>query len=349
MKIRVGIIGCGSITRFRHAPEYCANPYVEDIVFYDRNRHRAQALAEQFNGRVAESIEELLEDPSVEAISDCSPNDSHHIYSTRALLSGKHVLCEKPLAVSVQHAEKILAAERQSGKKLMVDHNQRFTKAHLKAKKMIEGMELGEVLTFKTTFGHKGPESWGVAKSNATWFFKKERSHSGVAGDLGIHKIDLIHFLLNDEIDQVRGFHGTLDKVDENSSPIEVSDNVVCALKTKKGRIGTASFSWTYYGSEDNSTTIYCQKGMIKIYHHPQNQLIVEMKDGTIINYELEAIQTNDNQTNTHVIDSFIDAVIYDKKPVVTGDEALKSLKVVEKILSTDNLITRGGDSVKQV
>src|SRR5690606_33484404 len=169
---------------------------------------------------------------------------------------------------------------------LMVDHNQRFTKAHQKAKEIIESRELGDVLTFKTSFGHEGPESWGVTKSNATWFFKKERSHSGVAGDLGIHKIDLIHWLLDDEIEDVHAFSGALDKVDENGNPIEVPDNVVCAFRTKKGRLGTASFSWTYYGAEDNTTTIYCRKGMLKLYHQPDAQLSVEMKNGSAIKYE---------------------------------------------------------------
>lgn len=335
MGFKVGIIGCGSITKFRHAPEYKANPHVEEIVFYDRNIKRAKALAMEFGGRVVETVEELFADPTIVAISDCSSNEAHHINTTNALLSGKHVLCEKPLAINVKLAEEILEAQQKSGKKLMLDHNQRFTKAHQKAKELIEKKELGEVLTFKTSFGHEGPESWGVNKSNSTWFFKKERSHTGVAGDLGIHKIDLIHFLLDDEIEDVHAFHGALDKVDENANPIEVCDNVVCALKTKKGRLGTASFSWTYYGAEDNSTTIYCQKGIIKIYQDPEAQLIVETKDGAVIKYELEPIQTNDNQTNTGVIDAFIDSIINDVEPPVTGKEALASLKVIEKILGS--------------
>jgi predicted dehydrogenase len=333
MGIKVGIIGCGSITRFRHAPEYKANPYVDEIVFYDRNVERANALAKEFDGRVVQTVEELFNDPTIVAISDCSSNEAHHINSSQALLSGKHVLCEKPLAIHSKFAEEILDAEQKSGKKLMVDHNQRFTKAHQKAKELIEKKELGEVLTFKTSFGHQGPETWGVNKTNTTWFFKKERSHSGVAGDLGIHKIDLLHYLLDDEIEEVHSFHGALDKVDENGSPIEVCDNVVCAMKTKKGRFGTASFSWTYYGSEDNSTTIYCQKGIIKIYQDPEAQLLVEMKDGTVVKYELEPIQTNANQTSSGVIDAFIDAIINDKEPMVTGKQALASLRVVEKIL----------------
>ncbi|WP_102026531.1 Gfo/Idh/MocA family protein [Salirhabdus sp. Marseille-P4669] len=333
MGLKVGIIGCGSITRYRHAPEYEANPHVEEIVFYDRNVERAKSLAQLFDGSFVETAEELFSDPTIDVISDCSSNEAHHINTTKALLSGKHVLCEKPLAISVKQAEAILEAERKSGKKLMLDHNQRFTKAHQKAKEMIASKEFGEVLTFKTTFGHQGPESWGVTKSKATWFFKKDRSHSGVAGDLGIHKIDLIHFLLDDEIEEVHAFHGALDKVDENGMPIEVCDNVVCALKTKEGRLGTASFSWTYYGVEDNSTIIYCQKGILKIYHHPDAQLIVEMKDGSVVKYELEQMQTNDNQTSTGVIDAFIDCIVHDTEPPVTGKDALASLRVIEKIL----------------
>lgn len=333
MGIKVGIIGCGSIAKFRHAPEYKANPHVDEIVFYDRNDERAKELAMEFNGRVVKTVEELFNDSTITAISDCSSNEVHHIHTSNALLSGKHVLCEKPLAINVRFAEEILEAERKSGKKLMIDHNQRFTKAHQKAKEILDKKELGEVLTFKTSFGHQGPESWGVDKSNATWFFKKDRSYSGVAGDLGIHKIDLIHFLLNDEIEEVHAFHGALDKVDENGDFIQVCDNVVCALKTRKGRLGTASFSWTYYGAEDNSTTIYCQNGIMKIYQDPEAQLVIERKDGSVIKYEIEPIQTNDNQTNSGVIDAFIDCILMDREPPVTGKEALECLKVVDKIL----------------
>lgn len=335
MKFNVGIIGCGSIARFRHAPEYRANHHVDTIVFYDRNPERAEKLAKEFGGQVANSLEDLLHNPAIVAISDCSSNESHHIHTSEALLNGKHVLVEKPIASSTKHAEIILEAERQSGKKLMVGHNQRFTKAHQKAKEIIEKQELGDVLTFQTTFGHDGPENWGFTKSNATWFFKKERSVFGVAGDLGIHKIDLIHYLLDDVTEEVHAFQGALDKTDEYGKPIAVADNVVSILKTKKGRIGTASFSWTYYGKEDNSTTIYCEKGIIKLYHNEEAQLIIEKRDGSIINYELEQIQTNDNQTNTGVIDAFLTCIVHDTEPLVTGKEALTSLQVIEKMLET--------------
>src|SRR5690625_2561872 len=199
MRMKVGIIGCGSIARFRHAPEYKANPYIEEIIFYDRNPERADALAKLFDGRTVATVKELFSDSSIQLISDCSSNENHHIFSTEALQRGKHVLCEKPISLTVEHAKIMINAQKKSGKKLMIGHNQRFTIAHQKARDLIASKELGNVLTFKTTFGHEGPESWGINKSNSTWFFKKDRSGLGVAGDLGIHKIDLIHYLRSEE------------------------------------------------------------------------------------------------------------------------------------------------------
>lgn len=343
LKYKVGIVGCGSITKFRHAPEYKANPYIKEIVFYDRNIERAEALAEEFGGSVAETFEELIEDPSIDMISDCSSNENHSYFTSKALAHGKHVLCEKPIALTIEEAEQMIAAQKKSKKKLMIDHNQRFTPAHQKAREIIQQEELGKVLSFKTSFGHKGPEYWGVNKSNSTWFFKKERSKLGVLGDLGIHKVDLIHYLLDDQIEQVSAFHGALHKKDESGDPIEVSDNVVSNLRTRKGVLGNAAFSWTYYGEEDNSTIIYCERGIIKIYHDTEYQIVITTMDEQEVNYKLETIQTNDNQTNTGVIDAFVESVHHDQTPLVTGEDALLALKVslaLQEAAETHRVIT---------
>ncbi len=333
MGINVGIIGCGSIAKNRHAPEYGANPYVNEIVFYDRNPERAEALAKQFNGRAAYSLEDLLEDPSVEAISVCSSNENHEKDTVSALLSGKHVLCEKPLSLEVDEARNMIRTRDETGKKLMIAHNQRFTKAHQEAKEIISSGKLGKVLTFRTTFGHGGPESWGINKTNSTWFFKKDRSGLGVAGDLGVHKIDLIHYLLDDQITDVSSFMGALHKKDESDKPIEVCDNIVCSLKTRKGVIGTGSFSWTYYGEEDNSTILYCEKGILKIYHDPDYQLELISHAGEKIRYEIEGIQTNENQSASGVIDAFLESLQHDEHVPVTGEDGLLSLQVILAII----------------
>jgi len=330
MTVRVGIIGCGAIARVRHAPEYSANPNVEIAAFYDPNRDRAEALAQIYGGKVYQEYIDLIKDESIDAISDCSTNEMHHVISSAALLHGKHVLCEKPMATTVDNAEKILDASKNSKGILMIGHNQRLTVAHRKAKEIINSGELGRVITFRTVFGHKGPEYWGTDRSKNTWFFNKNRSVLGVAGDLGIHKVDLLRFLLDDEIVQVSGMEGSLDKKDSEGNPISVCDNMVCLLKTKKGSFGTAAFSWSYYGDEDNSTIIYCEKGIIKIYSDKDFQIIVNKFGEEIINYQLEEIQTNDNQTLTGVIDEFISSIIENRQPAVTGEDGIKSLKIIE-------------------
>ena len=329
MKIRVGIIGCGSISEFRHAPEYAANPNAEIVAYFDPQTHRAEKLAGLYGGAVVKDYKEIMEDKSIDAISDCSTNEMHHVITTQALESGKHVLCEKPIAISLEGAQQMLDASKKSGKILMLAHNQRLAAAHQKAKAILQSGELGRVITFATTFGHKGPEYWSATKNKSTWFFKKNNSVFGVAGDLGMHKIDLMRYLLDDEIVEVSSFVATLDKKAEDGSLIDVCDNMVCLLKTKKKIIGTLTVSWTYYGAEDNSTTLYCEKGIMKIYADPTYQVQISNIAGQEANYKVGKIQTNDEQSNSGVIDAFIDTIQSKKAPLISGEDGYKGLQVV--------------------
>jgi predicted dehydrogenase len=224
----------------------------------------------------------------------------------------------------------MLEAERISGKILMVDHNQRLLPAHKKAREIVASGQLGRVITFQTKFCHKGPEYWSSVKSNATWFFKKERSEFGVAGDLGAHKFDLIHFLLDDEITEVHAMEGALHKKDEQGHPIEVCDNMISLLKTSKGVMGTASFSWTNYGHEENSTTLYCEQGVIHMFCNPDYDLEIVNMNGEPIRYRLGAIQTNDKQINSGVIDAFVQSIITNTPPPITGLDGLNVLRVIQ-------------------
>jgi predicted dehydrogenase len=333
--LRVGIIGCGSIAEHRHAPEYAANPHAEIVAWYDPNRKRADLLARTFGGRVADAYTEITRDPAVDAISDCSPNDMHEVITTDALAHGKHALCEKPMAVTVEGAQRMIEAARRSGGIFVVAYNQRLAAAHQKAREILAGGELGRVLTFQTTFGHRGPEHWSEARSKATWFFDRQRSVFGAAGDLGIHKVDLLRYLLDDEIVEVTCFAGTLHKTLGDGSPIGVNDNLVALLRTRKGCMGTLAASWTYYGPEDNSTTLYCERGIMHIYDDPRYHLRVAYPGGQETLYRLEGMQTNTAQTNSGVIDAFVDCIVHKRPPIVSGEDGLKSLRVILAMLES--------------
>ena len=160
--IRVGIIGCGKIAQTRHIPEYLDNPNSEIVGYYDFNMERAQALAEKYGGRAYASAEELLADPAVDAVSVCVANNAHAQTSIDALQAGKHVLCEKPMATTLEDCIRMVDAASSCDRYLMIGQNQRLAKAHVKAKELIDSHVIGDVVSFRTTFGHGGPETWSI-------------------------------------------------------------------------------------------------------------------------------------------------------------------------------------------
>jgi predicted dehydrogenase len=143
-------------------------------------------------------------------------------------------------------------------------------------------------------------------------------------GDLGVHKADLIRWLLEDEVVEISAFVETMHKPDT-----QVDDNAICIMRMSEGAIGTLTASWTYYKGEDNSTLLYCEHGVIKIGTDPVDQVIVEKTDGTIQRFNVGAIATNTGQTHSGVIDAFINSILTDTPPPISGEEGMKSLKVI--------------------
>lgn len=327
--IRVGVIGCGKIAQIRHIPEYLDNDKVKLVGLYDRTLERAKALTDKYNLIHYIDYHDMLNDDNIDAVSICVSNNLHAEITIEALNHGKHVLCEKPMATNLEDCLLMLKTAKENNKKLLIAHNQRLTKAHVYAKKLIEDQILGDCLTFRTTFGHSGPETWSINPGLNTWFFNKDTASMGALGDLGIHKTDLINYILNDEIIEVKASLETLDKKYESGEPVLVDDNAICIYKTRKGAIGTMSASWTFYGPEDNSTVIYGTKGIMKIYDDERYSIRVFLRNGEKINFDLEGIQTNDNQTKSGVIDEFVDCLEHNKDSVLSAEHIIPSMKAI--------------------
>lgn len=329
--MKVAVIGCGSIAKQRHGHEYFLNKDVEVGGFFDFVPERAQALVDLYGGKVYSSVEEILGDSTVDAVSVCVANAYHAETTIKALRSGKHVLCEKPMAISLEDCEKMVEEARKAGKRLMIGHNQRLTPAHRRAKEIIESGVMGKVLTFASTFGHGGPESWSVEKSRNTWFFKKSAAAFGSMADLGIHKIDLMRYLVGSDVDTVYSRMCVLDKTFEDGTPIEVDDNSVEVMNFKNGAFGTVTTSWTVYGTEFNQSSICCQKGVLKLYSDPQYSLIIVHSDGTEEKLALDRMQTNgdEQQSSSGVIDEFVGAIVEDRPSILDATDIIKSMRAV--------------------
>ena len=329
--IKVGVIGCGSISRQRHVYEYAHNKDVEIVGYYDFKKERAEAMAKDFGGKVYDTAEELINDSNIDAVSVCVANAFHAENTIAALNAGKHVLCEKPMATTYEDCLAMIEAAKKNNKHLLIGQNQRLTPTHKKVKELIASGEYGKVISFQTTFGHGGPESWSADKSANTWFFKKDAASFGSMADLGIHKLDLIRYLVTDEYSTVYSKQVVLDKKFPDGTPIEVDDNSVEVLSFKNGAFGTVTTSWTVYGEEVQQTTLFLEKGVMKLYADPQYSLIVVKADGTVDKFQLDVIQTNDDeqQASSGVIDEFVSAILEDRHSVLDASDVIGSMKAV--------------------
>jgi UDP-N-acetylglucosamine 3-dehydrogenase len=322
--LKVGVIGCGSIAKYRHLPEYKLNKNVEIVAVCDIVAERAEKIAEEYGAKAFSDYKEVLKLEDIDAISVCLPNYLHAPVSIDALNAGKHVICEKPMATSKEEAEAMINAAKRNDKKLMIAHNQRFVASHQKAKEIIESGKLGKIYSFKTTFGHPGPEGWSVDGAGS-WFFNKEKAFIGAMGDLGVHKADLMRYLLG-EFTEVGAFIETNAK--QNT---DVDDNAVCILRTESGIIGTLAASWAYMSGGDNSTIIYGEKGTLRLEADPEYSLIEEYRDGSVVYHKLDKIQTNEEggQSTSHVIKHFVDCIVENRVPLINGEEGMKSLQII--------------------
>ena len=286
------------------------------------------------------TVEELLAEPEIQAVSICAANFAHAELTIAALNAGKHVLCEKPMATNLADCEAMVQAADANGKFLMIGHNQRLAKAHSLARKLIVEGLIGDIITFRTIFGHGGPETWSIDPGKNTWFFDKNRAAMGAMADLGIHKTDLIQFLTGQRVIRTTARVTTLDKKDASGNLIGVDDNAICIYELSGGAMGTMTASWTYYGAEDNSTILYGTKGIMRIYDDPAAAIKVILTDGSKISYDVEAIQTNDNQTKSGVIDLWMDSLVNNREPEISGRSALSAMRAVFASLRSSELGT---------
>ncbi|MEM1211076.1 MAG: Gfo/Idh/MocA family oxidoreductase [Planctomycetota bacterium] len=327
--VKYGVIGGGSISQHRHLPEIHNDPNSTVVAIADPVKERVKALAEKYDAQPFRDHKKLLELDELDAVVVASPNALHAPMTIDALRAGKHVLCEKPMATSRAEAKKMIAEAKKAKKYLMIGMNQRLMSPHVKAKEVLDQGKLGRVLTFETTFKHPGPDGWS-ADGAGSWFFKKGPAAMGVCGDLGIHKADLMRFLLGEEITKVAGAVRTLFKKQPNGKPIPLDDNAFFTLETASGTLGTMTISWTNFGGfEDNGTTLYCANGVMRIVRDDTYGVMVDYANGQKEMHITGEVATNEKQVGSGIPAMMTESILKRRKPEIDGEEGYKALNVV--------------------
>lgn len=193
-KLKVGIIGCGGIANGKHMPSLSKLDMVEMVAFCDIVEEKAIKAAKDFgteDAKVYTDYKELLKDNSIDVIHVCTPNKSHSFITVDALYSGKHVMCEKPMAKTSEDAKKMIEAAKETGKKLTIGYQNRFRADSQYLHKACESGQLGEVYFAKAhAIRRRAVPTWGV-------FLNEEEQGGGPLIDIGTHALDLTLWMMN--------------------------------------------------------------------------------------------------------------------------------------------------------
>ena len=192
--VRVGIIGCGGIANGKHMPALSKLKNVKMVAFCDIIEKKALAAREKFGTpdcAVYTDYKKLLEDKSIDVVHVLTPNRSHSFITVDALEAGKHVMCEKPMAINSAEAQKMLDAAKRTGKKLTIGYQSRHRTDSLFLKGEVEAGTFGDIYYAKATaIRRRAVPTWGV-------FLNEYEQGGGPLIDIGTHALDLTLWTLD--------------------------------------------------------------------------------------------------------------------------------------------------------
>ena len=202
-KLRIGIIGCGSIANKKHMPALKKINEVEMVAFCDIIEERAVKAAQDFGTEDAKAytdFNEMLINENLDVVHVCTPNNMHAPASVASMEAGCHVMCEKPMAKNVQQAQQMLDAQKRTGKKLTIGYQNRFTPEQLYLHEACENGDLGEIYYAEAeAIRRRAVPTWGV-------FIDEEAQGGGPLIDIGTHALDMTLWHMNNyKVKSVKG------------------------------------------------------------------------------------------------------------------------------------------------
>jgi predicted dehydrogenase len=192
--VKVGIIGCGGIANGKHMPSLSKLPNVVMTAFCDVIPQKAADAAAKYGSKDAKvygNYRQMLRDKSLDVIHVCTPNKSHGRITVDALMAGKHVMCEKPMAKTAADARLMVQAARRSGKKLTIGYQNRFRSDSQVLNKICREGALGDIYYAKAhALRRRAVPTWGV-------FLNEDEQGGGPLIDIGTHALDLTLWMMN--------------------------------------------------------------------------------------------------------------------------------------------------------
>ena len=327
MKPTFAIIGCGRIAK-RHAEQI--NKVGKLVAVCDIVLENAAELAKEYDAKMYLSIEDLLmKESEIEIVSICTPNGLHAEHCIKSLYAQKHVLCEKPLCISVLDAKKMIAAADNADKKLFVVKQNRYNPPVEAVKALLREDKLGNILSFQVNCFWNRPHEY---YSN-TWKGTKKLD-GGTLFTQFSHFIDLLFWFLGD-VKEVKAITKNYEH-----PLIEIEDTGVVLIEMVGGAVGTLNYTVnSFQKNMEGSFTIFGEKGTVKIGGQYLNELEYQCIDKTKIEnlsagkpanaYGFyQGSMSNHNKVYEHLLKA-IEIPGYEFASALDG---MKTVEIIEKI-----------------
>ncbi len=348
-KLRVGIVGCGGIANGKHLPALKALSDVEMVWFCDIILERAEKAAKEYgtaDAKVCTDYREILEDKSVDIIHVLTPNRSHSTITVDALEAGKHVMCEKPMAINSAEAKKMVDAAKRTGKKLTIGYQNRHRPDSLYVKTEAESGTFGEIYYAKATaIRRRAVPTWGV-------FTNEYEQGGGPLIDIGTHALDLTLWCMNNYKPKYcvgTKYHKLGDKFptgnawgDWKPGELTVEDSAFGFIVMENGATVMLESSWALnmLDPREAITTLCGTDGgadmldgvrINGIRHGRQYVLKPDLNAGGVAFFD----GSGDETPAVREARLFIEAIREDKEPFVTPEQAYTVSRILEGIYTS--------------
>ena len=326
--IKFAIVGCGRIAQ-RHAEHISKRGQL--VAVCDVVEDKAQQLANTYGATAYTSYTEMLaNESSIDVIAVCSPNGLHAQHAIDGLKAGFHVLCEKPMGLSVMECGEMIQAAERANKRLFAIKQNRYNPPVAAVKDIIDAGKMGKVTSIQLScFWNRNTDYYANS-----WKGTKDLD-GGTLFTQFSHFIDLLYWLIGD-VEEVTAYMGNF----AHEGIIEFEDTGVVILKFTNGAIGTVNYTVNSFDKNmEGSLTIFGEKGTVKIGGQYLNELEYQQIQDCRIENLPEGNKANNygNYTGSmsnhdKVYDNLIDVLTYNAPITTSSYEGMKTVEIIEKI-----------------
>ncbi len=329
-KLRYCIVGLGRISLQHFMPACKMSQYAQVTAFVSGHRDKAEKYAAEY-GVPAKNIydyknfDDIAKNPEIDAVYIALPNSMHAEYTIRAAKAGKHVLCEKPMATSVEDSEKMIAACRSADRKLMIAYRCQYEPTNLRAIQLIRDGKLGKIQAIESANGFN--ERMGE------WRLDRKLAGGGPLMDVGIYSLNACRYLTGEEPEKLQGYSSVIDK-DGRFDTVE--ENLAFTMRFPSGIVATVS---TTYGARMSGFfRVYGSKGILEVepaFSYEGLHLKAQMSGEPPID---EPNTEKDPAQFVREADHFARCVFDNKEPKSNGEEGLRDMRYMAEIYQSCGL-----------